>query len=120
MFGTTDLDAMRLAVRRIDAALRPRRKEWAPEILNDEDVVLGVRPAGFSEDRRLQPTEALAEIDDALDQVSRRVGVLRAQTEAEASRRSLAGSRASGHAATRNTAWNSIYHDDDRPREART
>jgi hypothetical protein len=54
-----------------------------PEILNDEDVVLGVRPAGFSEERRLLPIDALAEIDDALDQASRRLGILRAQTEAE-------------------------------------
>jgi hypothetical protein len=84
MFGNTDQDAIKLAVRRIDAALRLRRyDEWGPEILNDEDVVLGVRPAGFSEDQWLRPTTALAEIDDALDQVSRRVGVLRAQAEAE-------------------------------------
>jgi len=81
---------MRLAVRRVDAALRLRRfEEWGPGVINDEDIILGVRPAGFSEDRRLQPTEALAEIDDALDQVSRRVGVLRAETEAEAAGEAL-------------------------------
>lgn len=84
MFGSVDLEAMQLAVRRIDAALRLRQyQEWGPEILHDEDIVLGVKPAGFSEDRQLVPTEALAEIDDALDQVSRRVGVLRIQAEAE-------------------------------------
>src|SRR5437763_6568680 len=34
MLGTTDEDAIRLAVRRIDAALRLRRHdEWGPEIL---------------------------------------------------------------------------------------
>lgn len=85
MFGNIDLDAMQLAVRRIDAALRLRQyEEWAPQVLHDEDIVLGVKPAGFSEDRQLSPTAALAEIDDALDQVSRRVGVLRVQAEAEA------------------------------------
>ena len=81
---------MRLGVRRINAALRFRRfEEWGPEVINDEDIVLGVRPAGYSEDQRLQPTGALAEIDDALDQVSRRVGVLRAETEAEAAGEAL-------------------------------
>src|SRR5215469_1112857 len=50
MFSSTDVDAINLAVRRIDAALRLRRfEEWGPEILSDEDIVLGVRPAGSSE-----------------------------------------------------------------------
>ena len=90
MFGKTDLDAIRLSVRRIDAALRLRRyDEWGPEILNDEDIVLGVRPAGFSEDQHLLPGQAIAEIDDALDQVLRRLGVLRAQAEAEVTGESL-------------------------------
>lgn len=85
MLGSTDLDAIRLAMHRIDSALRLRQyKEWGPEILSDEDVVLGVAPAGFSEDRRLDPFEALLEIDNALDQTSRRVGILRAEAEAEA------------------------------------
>jgi hypothetical protein len=84
MLGSTDQDAIRLAVQRIDAALRLRQhEEWGPEILNNEDIVLGVRPAGYSEDRRLQPSQALAEIDDALDQVLRRLGVLSAEAEAD-------------------------------------
>ena len=84
MLGSTDADTIRLAVRRIDAALRLRQyEEWGPEILNDEDRVLGVRPAGFSEDRRLQPGGALTEINDAVDQVLRRVGVLRAEAEVD-------------------------------------
>jgi hypothetical protein len=83
MFGNTDLQAMQLTVRQISAALRLRRhREWGPEVLHDEGLVLGVSPAGFSEDE-LSPPEALAELDKALDQVSRRVGVLRAQVEAE-------------------------------------
>lgn len=84
MLGSNDVDAIRLAVKRIEAALRLRQyEEWGPEILNDEDRVLGVRPAGYSEDRRLEPNRALTEIDNALDQVLRRVGVLRAETEVD-------------------------------------
>lgn len=45
MFGDSDVQALRLVIRRIDAALRLRKfEEWGPEILNDEDTVLGVRP----------------------------------------------------------------------------
>jgi hypothetical protein len=85
MLGSTDEDIIRLALRRIDAALRLRQyEEWGPEILNDEDRVLGMRPAGFSEDRRLPTEEALNEIDEALGQVLGRVGVLRAEAEVEA------------------------------------
>ena len=74
MLGSTDADAIRLAVKRIEAALRLRKyEEWGPELLNDEDRVLGVRPAGSSEDRWLEPSQALTEIDDALDQVLRRL-----------------------------------------------
>jgi hypothetical protein len=84
MLGSTDVDAIRLAVKRIEAALRLRKyEEWGPEILNDEDRVLGVRPAGFSEDQWLEPDPALVEIDDALDQVLRRLGVLSAESEVE-------------------------------------
>jgi hypothetical protein len=83
MFGNSDVEAMRLTIRRVGAALRLRRfQEWGPQILNDEDRVLGVSPGGFSEDERLSPYQALDEIDDALDQASRRVGVLRAETGA--------------------------------------
>ncbi len=84
MLGSTDADTIRLAVRRIDAALGLRRyEEWGQEVLHDEDMVLGVKQAGSSEDRRLETSEALAEIDDALDQVLRRVGVLRAEAEVD-------------------------------------
>jgi len=85
MFGNADVQALQLAVRRINAALRFRLfEEWGPEVLHDEGTVLGVRPAGSSEDQRLRPRQALAEIRNALDQVTRRLGVLRAQAEAEA------------------------------------
>jgi hypothetical protein len=85
MFGAADLSAVQLVVRRIDAVLRLRRyEEWGPEILHNEDTVLGVRPAGFSEDQRLRPAEALAELNDAVEHALRRTGVLRAQAEAEA------------------------------------
>jgi hypothetical protein len=85
MFGSVDLQAIQLAVRRINAALRLRLfEEWGTDVLHDEGRVLGVKPAGSSENRRLFPHEALVEVNDALDQVSRRMGVLRAQAEAEA------------------------------------
>jgi hypothetical protein len=83
MFGNTDLQAVQSAVRRIDAALRLRYlQEWEPEVLHDEGTVLGVRPAGFSEETRLRAGDALDEIDHALDDVSRRLGVLKAEAEA--------------------------------------
>ena len=41
------------------AALLLRRfRSWNAEILNDEDIVLGVTPAGQSDDEPLSPTEA--------------------------------------------------------------
>jgi hypothetical protein len=84
MLGSVDLEAIQLALRRVDAALRLRAfKEWGECLLYDEDVVRGVRSPGFSEDR-ISPHEALAEIVDALDAVKRRLGVLHAQAEAEA------------------------------------
>src|SRR5579859_100520 len=81
-----DVNTVQLSIRRIDAALRLRLyEEWGPEVLHDEDVVLGVRPAGFSEDRSLDPQKALAEANEAVDQVMRRLGILRAEADAEAS-----------------------------------
>jgi Nucleoside 2-deoxyribosyltransferase len=83
MFGNTDLQAIQSAVRRIDAALRLRYlQEWEPEVLHDEGTVLGMGPAGFSEEVRLGAPDALGEIDQALDDVLRRLGVLRAEAEA--------------------------------------
>ena len=46
--------------------------------------MLGVRPAGFSEDRNLHPREARTEISDAVDQAARKLGILHAEAEAEA------------------------------------
>jgi hypothetical protein len=41
------------------AALLLRRfRSWSPEVLNDEDIVLGVTPAGQSDDEPLAPAEA--------------------------------------------------------------
>jgi hypothetical protein len=78
-----DLKAVQLSVRRIDAALRRRMyEEWAPEVLHDEGVILGVKPGGFSDDRQLSPKEARAEINEAVDQVLRRLAILRAEAEA--------------------------------------
>jgi hypothetical protein len=83
MFGNTDLQAVQSAVRRIDAALRLRYlQEWDPEVLHDEGTVLGMKPGGFSEEMRLTARDALGEIDNALDDVVRRLGVLKAEAEA--------------------------------------
>jgi len=86
ILGSVDAKALQVALRRIDAALRLRGySEWETEVLHDEGRVLGVRPAGSSEDRRIFPEEARAEIRNALDQISRRIAILRAQAEAEES-----------------------------------
>jgi hypothetical protein len=85
LHGKPDLEAVQLAIRRINAALRLRLfEEWGPEIMHDEGEVLGVKPAGWSEDRRLSPEDAGREIREAVEQVMHRVGVLGAQAEAEA------------------------------------
>jgi hypothetical protein len=84
MLGDVDMQAAQRALRRANAALRLRAfEEWGPSVLHDEDRVLGVNPAGFSEDRKLTPYEAAAEVREALDVVTRRRSVLRAQAEAE-------------------------------------
>src|SRR5258708_1048482 len=91
MFGDMDRDAVRLSVTRIDAALRGKRYiEWGPEDLWHEDSFLGIKPAGFSEDRRLEPREAMAEIDEALDHVYRRLGILRAEADGESTAETIA------------------------------
>ncbi len=77
IFDDADLKAMRLAVQRIDAALSPLKYEhWTTTEFNNEVLPLLVRPA--------DPTEVLAEIDHALDQVWPRLGILRAQAQADA------------------------------------
>ena len=81
--GVTDEQAIQRAVRRIDAALRLRYfQEWDPEVLHDEGTVLGLRPAGFSEDAPLSAKDALAVVDDALEPVETRLNVLIAEAEA--------------------------------------
>ena len=48
MMGQVDLQALQIATRRINAALRFRQfEEWAPSVIHDEDVVLGIRREGF-------------------------------------------------------------------------
>ena len=84
MLGDPDQSAIRLAIRQIDAALRLRRyQEWEAQVISDEDTLLGITPAGFSEDVRVRPSEAREQIDGALDQVARRLGILRAEAQAE-------------------------------------
>lgn len=84
MLGELDLKVIQRAIHRIDAALRLRQHvQWDPEILNDEDVVLGVRPAGFSEDRPLTPRRAQNEIDSVLDQVNRLISILHSEAESD-------------------------------------
>jgi hypothetical protein len=86
MLGSVDAKAIQGALRTIDAALRLHRYyEWETEVLHDEGTVLGLKPAGSSEDQRIYPEAARTEIRNALDQVSRRIGILRAQAEAEES-----------------------------------
>ncbi len=85
MFSALDVKAMQRVLRSIDAALRLRSYyEWETEVLHDEGTVLGVKQPGFSEGRNLSPSEAATQVDEALDEVSRRTGILRAQAEAEA------------------------------------
>ncbi|MBL8173408.1 MAG: hypothetical protein JNK48_01985, partial [Bryobacterales bacterium] len=84
MFGNVDLETIQLAIRRCNAALGLRNfEQWGPNVIHDEDRVLGVSPAGFSEDGELDPSEAKAVITEQLDLVGRRLSVLRAQAEAE-------------------------------------
>jgi hypothetical protein len=47
------------AVKGMRAALKLGRYQyWGPEVLHDEDIVLGVRPAGQSDDNAIMPTAA--------------------------------------------------------------
>jgi len=73
--------------------------EWKTEVLHDEGTVLGLRPAGSSEDQRISPAAARTEIGNALDQVSRRIGILRAQAEAVESGHAAPAQQALGAAA---------------------
>jgi hypothetical protein len=86
MLGELDAKAVRLALRTIDSALRLRGyEEWETQVLHDEGRVLGTTPPGSSEGRELDPAAARQEIRAAMDQVSRRIAILRAQAEAEES-----------------------------------
>ena len=59
ILGSLDAKALQVALRTIDAALRLRGYyEWETEVLRDEGRVLGVRPSGSSEDRRISPEAA--------------------------------------------------------------
>lgn len=79
MFGNPDLSAIQTAVPLVNASLVFRLyEEWKQEMILDRDKILGFRQTGFSEERRLVPSEAFAELKDAVDQVQRRIGVLRA------------------------------------------
>lgn len=50
------------------AALRLRRfRTWDTEILNDEDVVLGITPAGQSDDKPFAPNEARVIFDEWME-----------------------------------------------------
>jgi hypothetical protein len=100
MLGSVDVKALQVALRTIDAALRLREYyEWETEVLHDEGRVLGVRSAGSSEDRRISPEAAREEIRNAIDQVSRRIAILRAQAEAEESGQTTSVEQALGAAA---------------------
>lgn len=60
---TTDAKAMR-------AALFLRRfRSWDMEILNDEDMILGVKPAGQSDDEACGPIEAAKIFADRMEQI---------------------------------------------------
>jgi nucleoside 2-deoxyribosyltransferase len=84
MLGDLDAKAVRRSLRTIEAALRLRGyDEWEPEVVNDEGRVLGMTTAGFSENRRLSSEAAREAVRGALEQVLRRIAILRAQAEAE-------------------------------------
>ena len=51
------------------------------EVLHDEGTVLGVKSAGGAEGRILTPPQASETVSDALDEVTRRIGILRAEAE---------------------------------------
>jgi hypothetical protein len=99
MMGDVDVKAMQRVLRTIDAAIRLRSYyEWETEVLHDEGTVLGVKSAGGSEGPPLSPKEASVEIGSALDEVSRRIGILRAQAEADSAGQGSSPERVAGPA----------------------
>jgi hypothetical protein len=115
MLGDLDAKAIRRSLRTIEAALRLRGyDEWEPEVIHDEGRVLGLRPAGFSENRRLLPAAAREAVRDALTQISRRIAILRAQSEAEESgeaaptQKAQSASSMSIQPGTASSSWRSI------------
>lgn len=82
MFGDADTKRLQVALRRTQPALRLRLyEEWGPQVMSDEDRVLGVTPAGSSETHRLNPDEAWTELSEALGEFDSRLLVLRAEAE---------------------------------------
>jgi len=56
------------------AALRLRLfQHWGPEVLHDEGQVLGVKPAGDSDDYRVHPTEAAARFEESAQSLQDRL-----------------------------------------------
>ena len=116
MCGDVDFQIVQKEIRRIDAALRLRLfREWDPEIVHDEGTILGMTPAGFSEDRRLSPKEGLQVIDDALDQVHRRLGVLIAEAEVAGTIGNLISAPAGSVTVRPGTAFIMMMMDPDHP-----
>jgi hypothetical protein len=63
------------------AALLLRRfRSWDTEILNDEDIVLGVTPAGQSDDEPLSPTEAVQVFTGGAEKISAILDLIAAST----------------------------------------
>jgi hypothetical protein len=77
---TFDTKALRRDMRKSDAALRMKSYyEWETEVLHDEGTALGVKGAGFNEEHRLTPPKALQRFDDGLQEILRRLDILRAE-----------------------------------------
>jgi len=58
------------AIKGMRSALRLcRYRYWAPEVLHDEGTVLGVQPAGQSDDQGIKPDEALPIFEDCFQRI---------------------------------------------------
>lgn len=86
------------AIKGIRSALRLCRYHyWAPEVLHDEGTVLGVQPAGQSDDEGIQPKEALPIFEDCFRRIKGTVElvspstVMRAEQEIEKRGQLLSG-----------------------------
>jgi hypothetical protein len=84
MMGDIDVNAMQRVLRTIGAAIRLRDyHEWETEVLHDEGTVLGVKSAGSGEWREIRPPQASERVRNALDEATRRIGILRAEAEVQ-------------------------------------